>query len=143
MDIRQLTPSHAVSPQIMPEDLAKLAEAGFTTVICNRPDAEVPPTLSADTMQAEAARHGITFVYLPMGRTPLTTDLIAQCGEAMDMSQGPSLAYCASGTRSCILWAFSQAGKTPTADLIATASDCGYDIGHFAPQITALAQSGA
>ena len=45
MDIRQITPDFAAGPQIEPADMAALAEAGFTTVINNRPDAEIPPDL--------------------------------------------------------------------------------------------------
>jgi uncharacterized membrane protein YedE/YeeE len=45
MDIRPLTPNYAVSPQIAIEDLPAIKAAGFTTVIDNRPDAEIPPHL--------------------------------------------------------------------------------------------------
>ena len=41
MTSRHLTPDFAVAPQIEPEDFDALAQAGFTTVIDNRPDAEV------------------------------------------------------------------------------------------------------
>ena len=47
MDIRQITPDYFVSPQIDPADLPAIAEAGFTRVICNRPDAENPPSHQA------------------------------------------------------------------------------------------------
>ena len=57
MDIRHIDESYHVSPQITPEDAAALAEAGFSTLICNRPDAEVPPALQAEAMrQAEFRR---------------------------------------------------------------------------------------
>ena len=42
MDPRTLTPRYTVSPQITPEDIPAIKEAGFTTVICNRPDQEIP-----------------------------------------------------------------------------------------------------
>ena len=43
MDLRQLTPDLAVTPQIQPEDLPALAEAGFRVLINTRPDSEVGP----------------------------------------------------------------------------------------------------
>lgn len=59
MDIRELEPGHAVSPQIEPSDLARVAEAGFVTVICNRPDAENPPERQSDAMRAAAEAAGL------------------------------------------------------------------------------------
>jgi len=38
MDIRQLSPQYAVSPQIDASDVPAIAEAGFGTIICNRPN---------------------------------------------------------------------------------------------------------
>lgn len=35
MDIRDITPTYSVTPQIEPADLPDIAAAGFTTVICN------------------------------------------------------------------------------------------------------------
>jgi uncharacterized protein (TIGR01244 family) len=40
MDLRQLTPNLAVSPQIDLLDVALLARSGFKTLINNRPDDE-------------------------------------------------------------------------------------------------------
>ena len=56
MDIRRLTPDYAVSPQIAPEDLAQIKAEGFTTVIDNRPDAEIPADLHASAMRAAVRR---------------------------------------------------------------------------------------
>lgn len=43
MDIKQLSTNYAVSPQIDAADVVAIARAGFKTIICNRPDMEVPP----------------------------------------------------------------------------------------------------
>jgi uncharacterized protein (TIGR01244 family) len=40
MEIRKVTDSFAVSPQIRPEDVQTLADEGYKTIICNRPDDE-------------------------------------------------------------------------------------------------------
>ena len=52
MDLRQLTPDLAVTPQIQPEDLPALAEAGFRVLINNRPDSEVGPGEDDAAMRA-------------------------------------------------------------------------------------------
>ena len=57
MDIRALTPTYAVSPQIDPEDLPAIKAAGYTVVIDNRPDGEIPPHLHTPVME-EAAKAG-------------------------------------------------------------------------------------
>ena len=69
MDLRQLTPDLAVTPQIQPEDLPALAEAGFRVLINNRPDSEVGPGDDDAALRAAAeaaaraallARAGVT-----------------------------------------------------------------------------------
>ena len=56
MDIRQITPTYFVAPQLDPADMAANAAAGITTVICNRPDEEVPPAFQAPLCGAWARR---------------------------------------------------------------------------------------
>jgi uncharacterized protein (TIGR01244 family) len=41
---------------------------------------------------------------------------------------GVTLAYCASGTRSCIAWALAQAGQQSADDLLTAARLAGYDL---------------
>ena len=136
MDIRRITDTYAVSPQIAPEDMAALAEAGFTTVIDNRPDAEVPPSHRTAAMQAAAEAAGLTFVAIPVTHQGLNADMVHDQADAIAASDGPVLAYCASGTRSTIVWALSQAGKMPADDIIGAAARAGYDIGGLRPQIS-------
>jgi len=48
-------------------------------------------------------------------------------------------AYCASGNRSSMVWALSQAGKLPVDTMIEAAARQGYALDHLRPQIAALA----
>ena len=140
MDIRPLTETYAVSPQIAPEDVAALKAAGYTTIICNRPDGEVPPELRADAVAEAAAAAGLAFVRNPVIGGALSMDNVTAQGAAIAESQGPVLAYCASGNRSSIVWALSQAGTIPTDEMIATAGRHGYvQLAGFRDQIEALA----
>jgi uncharacterized protein (TIGR01244 family) len=140
MDIRPLTETYAVSPQIMPEDLAMIAQAGFATVICNRPDGEIPPEVQADAIRAAAEAAGLRFVLNPVIGGAITFDNVTAQGEAIAHSSGPVLAYCASGNRSSIVWALSQAGKQPTDTLIAIPARYGYALEPFRATIDDLAQ---
>src|SRR6056297_454993 len=98
MEIRRLTPAYAVSPQIAPEDLPRIAEAGYRTVICNRPDPEVPPELQAASIRAAAEAAGLAFLVNPVTHGGMTPAMVA--AQANAIAAGPALAYCASGTRS-------------------------------------------
>lgn len=140
MDIRPLSEAYAVSPQILPEDAATLASQGFTTVICNRPDAEVPGEVSAAALRAAVEAAGMRFVENPFSPGVLTMELIDTQRAAIDAAAGGKVfAYCASGNRSSILWALAMAGRLPTDDLIAAGAPYGYQAAQFRPMIDKLA----
>ena len=139
MDIKPLSPTFAVSPQIGVEDIPTIVAAGYTTIICNRPDAEVPPSHQARAIGDAAKAAGLNFVVQPVTHQGLNMEMIADQKASMDAADGPILAYCASGTRSSIVWSFAQAGEMPTQDIIAATSAAGYDLGGMGPQIDAIA----
>jgi uncharacterized protein (TIGR01244 family) len=139
MDIRPLTEAYAVSPQIDPEDMAAIRAAGYQMVIDNRPDAEIPPSHHASVMQQAAEAAGLTFIINPVIGGMLTMANVEAQAKAMAAATGPVLAYCASGNRSSIVWALSQAGKLATDDLIAIPARHGYSLEGMRGQLDALA----
>lgn len=141
MDIRPLTPDYAVSPQIELSDLPTIKAAGYTTIIDNRPDGEIPSMLHTAAMQAAAQALGLAFVANPVIGGALTMDNVTAQGKAIAEATGPVLAYCASGNRSSVVWALSQAGKHPADDLIGIPARYGYQLEHLRPQIEALARA--
>jgi uncharacterized protein (TIGR01244 family) len=142
MDIRQITPRYAVSPQIDPEDIAAIKAAGFTTVICNRPDEEVPPPYRADRMADIARVEGLTFHVLPLTHQTMTPENIARQRALIEDASGPVLAYCASGTRCSVVWSLGQAGHMPVDEIMQATAAAGYDLGGLRPQLTALEAQG-
>lgn len=140
MDIRPLSDRYAVSPQIDPADVSAIQAAGYTTIICNRPDMEIPPSHHAEVLKALAEAAGLAFVELPVTHQTMGLDLAAQQKAAIDASEGPVLAYCASGTRSSIVWALGQASKMPADDIITAAAKAGYDLGGMRPTLDSLKQ---
>jgi uncharacterized protein (TIGR01244 family) len=138
MDLRQLSPKLAVSPQIAVEDLPELAEAGFKVLIINRPDQEVGPDLDHEIVAAAAVTAGMKVHYLPFFPGEVTPQLITDFAEAT-AGMGPAIAYCRSGHRSTVLWALSQAGKRSEAEILETASNAGYDLTPVLPLIQSLA----
>ncbi|MFN3938827.1 MAG: TIGR01244 family sulfur transferase [Gemmobacter sp.] len=140
MDIRRLTPDYAVSPQITPEDVPAIAAAGFRRVVCNRPDAEVPPEVQADPIRRAVEDAGMDFVLNPVIGGAITMENVTAQGDAIGSASGPVLAYCASGNRSSIVWALSQAGSRPTDDLIGIPARHGYQLEGWRDQIETLAR---
>ncbi len=141
MDIRPLTPDYAVSPQIDPTDFAAIRAAGFTTVIDNRPDMEIPPSHHAAAMKAAAEAQGLVFVVVPIAGRDMSPETVAAQRAALDASEGPVFAYCASGTRCAIAWSLAQAGSMPTDDILAAAERGGYQLAPLRPMIEAFAAS--
>ncbi|MEY4983960.1 MAG: hypothetical protein RIR62_2226, partial [Pseudomonadota bacterium] len=133
MDIRALTPTYAVSPQIEPEDLPAIKAAGYRVVIDNRPDGEIPPHLHTDTMRAAAEALGLSFIANPIIGGALTMDNVDAQRAAMDAADGPVFAYCASGNRSSVVWALAHAGRRPADELIGIPARFGYALDHLRP----------
>lgn len=110
MTIYRLSESCAVAGQIGPADVAALAEEGYTSIVCNRPDGEEFGQPRAADVAAECEAHGIVFHFIPIDRNGLTMDMVEKFRRAVDDSEGPLLAYCRSGQRSSVIW---QASGSP------------------------------
>lgn len=142
MDIRQLTPRYSVSPQISPEDMEAIAAAGFTAVICNRPDEEVPPSHQAQAIGEAAKAAGLTFQVLPITHQSMTPQTIAQQRDMLAASDGPVLAYCASGTRSSVIWALGAAAEMSVDDVLEATRHAGYALENLRPTLEQAARQG-
>lgn len=139
MDIRPLSDNYAVSPQIEAGDIPAIKAAGYTTVVCNRPDAEVPADQQADAIRRAAEAAGLRFVDNPVTHGALTDEIVATQVAAQRDSDGPVLAYCASGNRCSIVWALGEAGRQPADALIAAAARHGYRLEGLRPTLEARA----
>ncbi len=124
---RRVTDLFAVSPQIKAEDLSDLALQGFERVINNRPDGEAPGQPSNTAMAAAASAAGLDYVWIPITGSPTPGQADAQVHAA---SEGKTLAFCRSGTRSITAWAMGQAraGAVPTEELLLLGEGAGYDL---------------
>ena len=128
MDIKALTAELSVTPQIAAADMHAIAEAGFRSVICNRPDGE-----SADQpVYAELARAaqalGLEMRDLPAESGKVTDEQGQAFGQLMRELPKPVLAFCRTGMRSTTMWALSQAGTLPLPQVIERAAQAGFDL---------------
>ncbi|RWM21606.1 TIGR01244 family sulfur transferase [Mesorhizobium sp.] len=108
MEYRQISDNYSVSGQIQPEDIAAIKDAGFKSVICNRPDNEQPGQPSADSVKAAAKAAGLAFRYIPVISGQITMDNVEDQAEALDELEGPVFAYCRSGARCTNLYGLIQ-----------------------------------
>lgn len=104
MDIKPLTPALSVSPQIMPEEVRAVHDAGFRSIICNRPDGESDDQPEFATIAKAARDLGMPAVYQPVIPGQITAEDVAAFGKALTDLPGPVLAFCRTGTRSANLW---------------------------------------
>jgi sulfide:quinone oxidoreductase len=111
METKFLTPVLSVSAQISVADLADLAQAGFKSIICNRPDGESADQTGFNEIAKAAEALGLQARYLPAETGKVTNEQGAAFGKLMDELPKPVLAYCRSGTRSTTLWALANASN--------------------------------
>ena len=100
MEYRQITDKYAVSGQITPEDVRVIKEAGFRSIICNRPDDEQPGQPTAREIEVAAAAADLIFKHIPFTSGQMTEEDVARMAEALDEIPGPVFAFCRSGARS-------------------------------------------
>ncbi|RWA70775.1 MAG: TIGR01244 family phosphatase [Mesorhizobium sp.] len=108
MEYRQISDHYSVSGQIQPEDIAAIKEAGFRSVICNRPDNEQPGQPSADSVKAVVEAAGLAFRYIPVISGQITMENVEDQAQALDELEGPVFAYCRSGARCTNLYGLIQ-----------------------------------
>lgn len=128
-EIRHVTDTFSVAPQLNAEDFPAIQAAGFRTVICNRPDGETPDQMSAGEAEARALAAGLVFRSIPFSGPP-GPDQVEATAKVLKDLPGPVLAYCRTGTRSITVWAHAQARSgAPSADeIVELARGAGYDL---------------
>lgn len=131
MELKRINEHVSVSPQISPEDVAAIKAAGFVAIINNRPDGESPDQPPSAVIEAAAHAAGLGYHFIPLGREGVSPQMVEDTKSVLEGSAGPVFCYCRSGTRSTTLWALSQAGKQPAAEIISAAANAGYDMSHL------------
>ena len=138
MEIHKVTHNFFVTAQIETADTDAIAEAGIVRVICNRPDQEVPVPLRADAIGSAVHAAGIDFAVLPITHQSMTQSAVAQQSELINSADGPVLAYCASGTRSTVIWALGQVGTLSVNEILNCAAQAGYELSDLRPTLQGL-----
>ncbi len=133
-EFRRIDDHISVAPQITVADVAAARGAGFVCIINNRPDGEEPNAPQSEQIAAACAEAGLAYHAIPVAPGGFAPDQVDAMANAL-ARPGPVLAYCRSGTRSCLLWALAEArsGSDAKITITAKASAAGYDVSPVAP----------
>ncbi len=103
--LNPLSPDVCVAPQLHPESMQAAVEAGFKSVINNRPDYEAGPEQPTSAVLEEAAREaGLQYAWLPVHPMLQTPEEVARFAELLQTLPKPVLVFCRSGARSTKLY---------------------------------------
>ncbi|PZQ63017.1 MAG: TIGR01244 family phosphatase [Sphingomonas taxi] len=141
--LRPLDPTVAVAPQITPDDVPAIAAAGYVAIVNNRPDGEEAGQPDGESIRVAAEAAGLAYTAIPVTQAGFSRPQVDAMIAALAAADGPVLAYCRSGTRSCNLWALAGAAQGEDAGaLTAKAATAGYDLTGLRPLLDAVARQG-
>ena len=108
---RALDADVSVTGQLDPSAMAWARQAGFRSVVNNRPDFEGGPDQPTDgQMRAAAEAAGLEYRYLPVNGAWQSPEEIAAFARLLVELPKPILAFCRSGARSTRLYAAARSG---------------------------------
>lgn len=105
---RKVSHDVSVCGQINPQDIAAISEAGFRTLICNRPDGEEWGQPEFSQIEAAATTAGLKTAFLPISPSGIRAGQAEEFANILKEMPHPILAYCRSGARSAGLWQAAQ-----------------------------------
>lgn len=118
MNIGHIDGNYYVSPQLSPDQMEEIANLGFVSIICNRPDFEVPDSIGSSVIGEFAKNLGIEFHILELTPEAISAENAEKQRSLFQKAKGPVLAYCASGTRCSLIWAMGEAAQGVGIDSI-------------------------
>jgi sulfide:quinone oxidoreductase len=129
VEFKTITSQLSVSEQILPSQVREIAEAGFKSIICNRPDGEGADQPVFAEIDAAAKTAGLVTAYQPIVSGKVGDEDALAFGNLMDTLPKPIFAYCRTGTRSTTLWSLSEGARgRALPEILATTKAAGYDM---------------
>ncbi|PIT68993.1 TIGR01244 family sulfur transferase [Bartonella tribocorum] len=108
MNLQQIDPDIFIGAQISTEDIKTLAEAGFKTIICNRPDHEEPHQPDFSSIKTVANNYDIKAYHIPISPPTIEKSDIETMQTILKTASLPLFAYCHRGTRSLHLYRLAR-----------------------------------
>ena len=104
MNLRKVADSFAVTGQITPEQMQAVADAGYKSIVCARPDNEEPGQPSFAEVARAAEKLGLAITHIPVSGM-LGESQVIRFHDAWETMPKPMLGYCRSGARAGSLYA--------------------------------------
>lgn len=103
MKIETVSHKYGVSGQIEPEDLRIIAQAGYKSIVCMRPDNEEAGQPKFDDVARTAGSFGVKAAHVPVSGTA-TVSQLSQFRAVCERLPKPVLGYCNSGSRALSIY---------------------------------------
>jgi len=116
-----------VTGQLLAAQMQALSEQGVMSFINNRPDMEAPIQPSGQELETTAQSLGVDYLHIPMS-SGLTPGIIEASVTAYKSMPRPIVAFCASGMRSAVLWAFAHVDQMGVDNVMDALSKVGFDL---------------
>ena len=129
MHVIWLDEETAIAGQTGPDGIQGAHDAGFRTIINNRPDGEQDHQPTSDSIEYAAKTRGLHYRHVPLAIRDLSPAHIDAMEVALAETPAPRVAFCRSGARSYLLWALVKAEDEASLEqLIDRAAEHGFDI---------------
>jgi len=135
MEIRKIDENISVAGQITASDVAAIAEAGFRSILCNRPDGEGILQPAYEGVEEAAKKAGLEFIYQPVSSKGIQEGDVSDFQKSCDALTKPVLAYCRTGTRCTVLWSLGQSGQRDPSEIMSMTAAAGYDMSMLAGRL--------
>ncbi|STZ76782.1 TIGR01244 family sulfur transferase [Bergeriella denitrificans] len=144
MAILKISENLYISPQLHESDAQQAAALGIRSVVCNRPDGEEEGQPAVAEVQAWLAQAGIAeFHHQPVVAPSITAEDVARFQALTAQAAQPVLAYCRTGTRCSLLWAYHQVQHgMDVAAAKAAAAQAGVNLDNFDSRLQHAAEQG-
>ncbi|PHR57965.1 MAG: TIGR01244 family phosphatase [Robiginitomaculum sp.] len=130
-DFKKLSDEVSVYGQISENQMPLIAKAEFKSIICNRPDQEMPMQPTFSVLEEAAKTHGIESVFIPMSMGALDLEVVTMMQTELKKLPKPILVFCGSGMRSTLLWCFANASELGVDEILSRAQHAGYNLEQF------------
>ena len=126
MDKKELTAELSVGQQIQLDDLQTLADLGFRSIVCNRPDGEGPDQPTFEQISKAAKAINIEAKYIPVTPGQISQRDAEVFSNTLRELPPPTFAYCRTGFRSKKLRVLNQPDNNALSSLISLLKPVSY-----------------
>lgn len=131
-----------VTGQLLSTQMQALAEQGIMGFINNRPDMEAPIQPRSEELEATAHNISVDYHHIPMSGG-LTPGLIEASVTAFKNTPRPIVAFCASGMRSAVLWAFAHVEELGVDGAMQALESAGFNLEQIRQPLTQYQEGNA